>query len=1401
MSALDSMVGNLTLPYLRGAYVQEIALGDDLEPGLTAVPAYSFDDFAVRTGTSPWDIAPLYLIAPRGDLGDEPVCLYFGVRGAPPGEPWPSLHVPAGTAGGVPFVVPLGDQVTGTTVLTHLREWPAPPPGPGGGPPPPGGRGRWRLLAVVGNLGRLLWVLGGERATLAAVVGDVGTQRKLAAAHGRSLDLLGQELLVPRLPPSAYPPDPATIALYHLDDLPTDADPLAAVQMRVHDAADDHDGLNEGAVPGAPGRFLRAFRFRSGELPAARCAAERTFQQRLRNGDWDATAGVREVRAGPYLRYGYREGAISVPGPDDAEHPVWVNDEARDPTARGLVTTACSGFVPEDLERTIERLGRYGGSPQQAIDFFGEWWGLPEAWFAAAYERHGIATPHERCPLPEVPVGYVRIPNDRAFAIPADQSFTVEAFVLPTPTGDERLRVVAIKSREIFYGGPLQVHCLEGWALSMGRFNCIPNNVAWSLSDVRDSPPEEHGNRVLTVTADLDLGDGAWHHLAGVIDRRHASMRLYVDGVERGCRHLGPVGAIDNQEDVLLGNADYRFDAPYDGLIDEVRLSNVARRSFHPVLGESDGRYRTRLSIYRRWLVPTFDELAPELRRLAATSPYGPEVPAPALPEVELSERQRTHLCAERRLTIRPLALPPGGHIDLQGSRELGEQEACGAGDQRFYEWQLVEHDRQGIEYAQPASRRMQLAAARSLDELARRLGPLLGTTGRLRVLAAFQPGLDPRAAVGRSLLLEPPAGLPNGVLAAFAHAACFDWVLHGPGGTVRAVVREEADKLDVTTAEEAAAQAWPQRGSVVDLELGSTVRLLVPRPVLPDARLLDWSLVQCGPARARLEEMAGQDAARLLVPGAPGRLTVQAEITWRGTVVAGRRDVRVLPGTVPPCQSIAADGTLDATEEAAAGTPAGFFHEALLLEHDDDRVDHPGGPAARRMQLGLARTLDALLALLDAEPGITGRLQVLRGYDPDADDLASVGRKLLLAHTGQAAMPLGRLAALAHRAGFAWVEHPAYADGIWVAAGPEPPLEVVPGPIERLAPNAEVNWLGIMRAGVPEAPVPTGASFDATDPANTHSDPSGRVVYDTLAANLMTPATQAVLDALLDRLDAEGAAGQLHLLGAFSEDAPNRRRIGAALQFRHDTVPLDRLGALAYLAGFDYVKHVTVPDDQARWHVYGSVWRGEDVSGASPEELPELVDFGLLDLADRSELAEGAVAELRTCPDALAGLPSGTQDAWCLTRYGPAQGRLDTPPAAGHKLLTAERAGVAGARVDLLIGDGAEPYRFELLVAPDAEGAAVVPSVPKAVYDDLMNFLDAHLPIGVEGRTLALRRHVPELLADPRLRDAGTELTYPHYRQRQREGELPRPAGDPTEITCPCPPWPAGEAEGADHD
>jgi hypothetical protein len=71
------------------------------------------------------------------------------------------------------------------------------------------------------------------------------------------------------------------------------------------------------------------------------------------------------------------------------------------------------------------------------------------------------------------------------------------------------------------------------------------------------------------------VGGGAWHHLAGVYDKPGAGARVYVDGVLKGSGGAFATPTPNNDE--LRIGIDWDFGCPMDGVIDEVRISNVAR--------------------------------------------------------------------------------------------------------------------------------------------------------------------------------------------------------------------------------------------------------------------------------------------------------------------------------------------------------------------------------------------------------------------------------------------------------------------------------------------------------------------------------------------------------------------------------------------------------------------------------------------------------------------------------------------------------------------------------------------------------------------------------------------------------------------------------------------------------
>ena len=361
---------------------------------------------------------------------------------------------------------------------------------------------------------------------------------------------------------------------------------------------------------GVPARFASGLLFTGDPLPVAHCDSERDFQVQLRAGTWNRALGSAAVLVGPYDRFGYRQGAISEPGLTSTE-PVLVNDSTVvDPSARGLLTTACYGFAPSDPthptapsdpSQTIATFQAANHTVQEAIDYFGEWFGLGSTYFQTQYAAHGITAPHETCQSAGATPSSVLIPGSTDFAFAANTSFTVEAFIKPDSITDDYVRAIAASRSSGLRSGEPNAN-EAGWALCLGPYRSIPNNLRWVLGDAT-------GNLV-TVDANVNLADGEFHHVAGVVDRDVGVAILFVDGVEVNQTPLGNLGVAATNGDIILGNSPALSNSPvlstpYAGLIDEVRISSTARRLFQPVLGESDDRYRQRLAIFQPCACPT----------------------------------------------------------------------------------------------------------------------------------------------------------------------------------------------------------------------------------------------------------------------------------------------------------------------------------------------------------------------------------------------------------------------------------------------------------------------------------------------------------------------------------------------------------------------------------------------------------------------------------------------------------------------------------------------------------------------------------------------------------------------------------------------------------------------------
>ncbi len=195
--------------------------------------------------------------------------------------------------------------------------------------------------------------------------------------------------------------------------------------------------------------------------------------------------------------------------------------------------------------------------------------------------------------------GAIEIPHHVDFDLPSERSFTVEVFMKPGAVNSTQVAIA--KGQQDVNG----IHTAPGWSLSLGTFRGIDSNVRFCIADST--------NRV-EIFADISIADAQFHHLAGEIDPISQRSRLFVDGEELATASIRGLAAVSNSEPIRMGrgtNGNQFF-----GLLDEVRLSKVARTDFHPVLGEGDTPYRQRLSIFEHWQLPTPTALLATINKL-----------------------------------------------------------------------------------------------------------------------------------------------------------------------------------------------------------------------------------------------------------------------------------------------------------------------------------------------------------------------------------------------------------------------------------------------------------------------------------------------------------------------------------------------------------------------------------------------------------------------------------------------------------------------------------------------------------------------------------------------------------------------------------------------------------------
>lgn len=252
---LQTMRGGLTPVYNRGMETLTLVLGATGADGTTAIEPYGFGEYQDRYGLAP--PSPRYILVPLASAADPVTVRFWFTRGPGLAEDQPAdVLLPPGWPARRTVAVPIpGNAADITSQLRLTRFQPQ--------PPATQAAQAWQIVALLGNLAKLLWVIGAEHEELATQIADVAAQRNAARAHGITLDLLGSDLGVPRFPPMACTVDEGTVALYHLDDLPVP--PAAEVTTVLDDRSryqlTGHPGQNDGGHSGRPGRFGGAFQF------------------------------------------------------------------------------------------------------------------------------------------------------------------------------------------------------------------------------------------------------------------------------------------------------------------------------------------------------------------------------------------------------------------------------------------------------------------------------------------------------------------------------------------------------------------------------------------------------------------------------------------------------------------------------------------------------------------------------------------------------------------------------------------------------------------------------------------------------------------------------------------------------------------------------------------------------------------------------------------------------------------------------------------------------------------------------------------------------------------------------------------------------------------------------------